>query len=176
MCPVSLTSPWTRMAKTTEWQNELKPTENELKTNICLLILCLNHFDESKHMFGRTLGKRFGFCFSFLRYSKVDLQTSTYIFYKSAAPEKMQSAAFGTVLWKSAFCGSQICLFCGLGQYLHSSLYSTRRNIVELKTWLRTLQKQLPEVFYKKGVLKSFSKFTGKYLSLGVFLLIFQNF
>ena len=31
--------------------------------------------------------------------------------------------------------------------------------------------KQLPEVFYKKAVLKNFSIFTGKYLYLSLFLI-----
>ena len=34
--------------KRTEWQNELKPTENELKMKICLLTLYLNDFNKSK--------------------------------------------------------------------------------------------------------------------------------
>ena len=33
----------------------LKPTENEFKMNNRLLTLYLNHFNESKRMFGRTL-------------------------------------------------------------------------------------------------------------------------
>ena len=37
--------------------NELKPIENELKMKICLLTLYLNHFNENKLMFGRTLKK-----------------------------------------------------------------------------------------------------------------------
>ena len=34
--------------KTTEWHNELKPTENELKMDIGLSTFYLNHFNESK--------------------------------------------------------------------------------------------------------------------------------
>ena len=37
-------------AKTTEWHNEPKPTENKLKMKICLLTLYLNHFNENKLM------------------------------------------------------------------------------------------------------------------------------
>ena len=51
-------------------------------------------------------------------------------------------------------------------------IHSARRNIVELKTWLR--QKQPPEVFYKKGVLKNFTKFTGKHLCQSLFLMKLQ--
>ena len=97
--------------KTTEWHNELKPIENELKMKTCLLTLYLNNFNENKFMFGRKLKKLFWF-FLFL------LRTSTYIFYKSTAPANTDSAAFGTFLKKSAFCGTQICLFCGLRQHL----------------------------------------------------------
>ena len=45
--------------KTTEWHNKLKPTENKLKMNICLLALYLNDFNQSKFMFRRTLRKPF---------------------------------------------------------------------------------------------------------------------
>ena len=47
--------------KATEWLNELKPTENELKMKICLLKLYLNHFNENKLMFGSTLNNLFCF-------------------------------------------------------------------------------------------------------------------
>ena len=87
--------------KTTEWYNELKPTENELKMKICLLTLHLNHFNENELMFRRTLKKLFLIFFIFyffLRHSKVDLRTSTYIFYNSAAPARTSSY--------SAVCGN----------------------------------------------------------------------
>ena len=45
--------------KTTEWHNELKPTENELKIKICLLTLYSNHVNENKLMFGSTLKNAF---------------------------------------------------------------------------------------------------------------------
>ena len=51
--------------KTTEWLNDLKSTENELKMRICLLTLYLNLFNEKKLMFGRTLKKLFWFFFNF---------------------------------------------------------------------------------------------------------------
>ena len=51
--------------KTTEWHNELKPTENELKMKICLLTLYLNHFNENMFMFERTLKKLFWFFYFF---------------------------------------------------------------------------------------------------------------
>ena len=51
--------------KTTEWHNELKPTKNELKINICLLRLYLNDYNESKLTFWRTLRKLFWFAFLF---------------------------------------------------------------------------------------------------------------
>ena len=37
-------------------------------------------------------------------------------------------------------------------------------------------KKQLPEVFYKKAVLKIFSIFTGKYLCLSLFLVKLRAF
>ena len=46
-------------------------------------------------MFGRTLRKLF--LFFFLEHSKVNLQTSIYNFYKSAALTNIKSAALGTV-------------------------------------------------------------------------------
>ena len=36
-------------------------------------------------------------------------------------------------------------------------------------TWTITLQKQPPEVFYKKSALRNFTKFTGKHLCLSLF-------
>ena len=45
-------------AKTNELHNELKPTENQQKMNVCLLTLYLNHFNNGKLMFGRTLEKQ----------------------------------------------------------------------------------------------------------------------
>ena len=45
---------------------------------------------------GRS-GNSFDF-FYFLENSEIDLQTSTYIFYKSAGSENTKSAALGTVL------------------------------------------------------------------------------
>ena len=92
-----------------------KTTKNELKMHICSLTLYLNHFNENKPMFGNTLKNFFSFL---LRQSKVNLRTLTYIFYKSTAPTNINSAAFGTFFKKSAFCGRQICLFCGLQQHL----------------------------------------------------------
>ena len=35
------------------------PIENELKMNVCLLAICLNHFNEYKLMSGWVLRKRF---------------------------------------------------------------------------------------------------------------------
>ena len=70
----------THKTKATEWRNELKPTEDELKMFICLY---LNQFNESKLMFRRTLI----FILYILRF-----------FYKSTAPANIKSAAFGTVL------------------------------------------------------------------------------
>ena len=61
------------------------------------------------------------FCFCFLRHNKFNLQTLTYIFYKSTAPAKIRSVAFGAVLLKllkSAFRGIRICLFCTLQKTL----------------------------------------------------------
>ena len=46
-------------AKITKLFNKLKPTENELKINISLLTLYLNHFNEKKFMSGRMLRKLF---------------------------------------------------------------------------------------------------------------------
>ena len=57
-----------------------------------------------------------------LRHNKVNLTTLTYIFYKSTAPANNNSAAFGTFFKKSAFCDTQVCLFCGLQQHLHPPL------------------------------------------------------
>ena len=81
--------------KTTEWHNELKPTENELKMKVCLLTVYLNHFNKNRLMFARTL-KKLSWFFFLLRHSKVNLRTSTYIFHKSTAPANIYSAAFGT--------------------------------------------------------------------------------
>ena len=106
--------------KITEWHNELKPTENELKMKIYLLTLYLNRFNENKFMFGRTLKKLFWFFWFLLRHSKVNLRTLTYIFYKSKAPANINSAAFSTFFKKSAFCGTQICFFCCLRQHLRT--------------------------------------------------------
>ena len=107
--------------KTTEWQNVLKRTKNELKMKISWLTLYLNLFNENKLTFGRTLKKLFWFFLFLLRHSKVNLRTSTYIFYKSTAPANINSAAFSTFFKKSAFCGTQICLLCcGLWQHLTS--------------------------------------------------------
>ena len=57
---------------------------------------------------------------------------------------------------------------------------------IKLKSWNTSLQKQPPEVFYKKGFLTNFVKFTGKHLcqslffnklhAWGVFLRILRNF
>ena len=112
--------------KTNEWHNELKTTENELKMKIWLLTLYLNDFNENKLMLERTLRKLFWFFFSFffkflLRHSKVNVWTSPYILYKSTAPASINSAAFSTFCKKSAFCFTQICLFCGLRQHLRPS-------------------------------------------------------
>ena len=107
--------------KTTEWHNKLKTAENELKMKICLLKLYLNHFNENKLMFGRTLKKHFWFFWFLLGHSKVNLRTLTYIFYKSTAPANINSVAFGTIFKKSAFCGTQICSFWYLWQHLHHS-------------------------------------------------------
>ena len=62
----------THKTNTTEWHNELKLTENEFIIKICLLTLYLNHFNENKLMFGRTLKNFFIFL---LQHSKVNLQT-----------------------------------------------------------------------------------------------------
>ena len=45
--------------RTTELQNQLKLTENELRMNVGLSTLYLNNFNERKRMFGRTLRKLF---------------------------------------------------------------------------------------------------------------------
>ena len=79
--------------KTTEQQKQIEPTENELKMNICLLKFYLNHFNAGK--FGITLQKPL---FLFSAEIEVHPPTLTYIFYKSTAPAKVKSAAFGTVL------------------------------------------------------------------------------
>ena len=47
-------------------------------------------------------------------------------------------------------------------------IYNTEHG-VELSDQISTLQKQPPEVFIKKGVLKNFTKFTEKYLCHGLF-------
>ena len=60
-------------------------------------------------MFGRKLRKLFLFL---LRHSKVNLRTSTYIFYKSTAPANINFAAFGTFFLRSAarkFAYSAVC-------------------------------------------------------------------
>ena len=44
-----------------------------------------------------------------------------------------------------------------------------------VKVGLNIAQKQPPEVFYKKGVLKNFSKFTGKHLRQSLFLIKLQD-
>ena len=106
--------------KTTEWHNELKPTENELNMKICLLTLYLNHFNEN--YVWKDVKETFLFFLFLLWHSKVNLQTSTCIFYKSTASANINSAAFDTFLKKSTFCGTQICLFCGLQQHLHLPL------------------------------------------------------
>ena len=80
---------------------------NQQKMN-SLLTLYLNHFDETKPKFGRTLRNLYLFFLIFLRYCKVNLQTSTYIFYKSTVSAKSKYAAFDTVLKKSSFCDGQI--------------------------------------------------------------------
>ena len=43
-----------------------------------------------------------------------------------------------------------------------------------LRSTMKPLQKQPPDVFYKKGVFKNFTKFTGKYLYQSFFLLKLQ--
>ena len=61
------------------------------------------------------------FCFYFRWHNKVNLQTLTYIFYKSTVPAKIRSVAFGAVLLKllkSAFYGRRIRLFCSLQKTL----------------------------------------------------------
>ena len=45
--------------RTAECKNELKPIENELKMNVCLLTISLNHFNEYKLMSGWALRKLF---------------------------------------------------------------------------------------------------------------------
>ena len=45
--------------------------------------------------------------------------------------------------------------------------------LIEIKI-IFNLQKQSPEVFYKKGILTNFAKFTGKNLSLSLFLVKLQ--
>ena len=73
----------------------MKSTETEWKMKICLLTLYLNQCNESKLMFRRKFLVFFSFFF-FLRHSRVNLRTSTYILYKSTAPAKIKSAAFST--------------------------------------------------------------------------------
>ena len=66
-----------------------------------------------------TIAKLFCFCFRW--HNKVNLQTLTYIFYKSTVPAKIRSVAFGAVLLKllkSAFHGRRIRLFCILQKTL----------------------------------------------------------
>ena len=84
--------------KRTEWHNELKPTENELKVKSYLLTLYLNHFFTL--MFGRTLKKLFWFFLFLLRHRKVNLRTLTYNFYQSSTPANINSAAFDIFLKK----------------------------------------------------------------------------
>ena len=50
---------------------------------------------------------------------------------------------------------------------IRHKIYSTRKNIVKRNTWLR--QKQPREVFYNKGVIKTFAKFTRKHLCQNLF-------
>ena len=102
----------------TQWaKTNWKRTENE--------DLLINTLFESlwwKYAYvWKDLKETFLIFFIFSAAGKVNLQTSTYIFYKSTAPANINSAAFGTFLKKSAFCGKQICLFCGLRQHLRPS-------------------------------------------------------
>ena len=127
--------------KTTEWHNQLKPTENELKMKIYLLILYLNHFNKNKLMFGRTLKKLFWSFLFLLRHSKVHLQTSTSILYKSTAPTNIDSAAFGYFFKKSAFCDTQICLFFGLRQHLRLPLLCNPQKLLFNDCLIKTLKR-----------------------------------
>ena len=53
---------------------------------------------------------------------------------------------------------------------MHSNTNFLRRSSIT------PLQKQLPEVFYRKVVLKTFEKFTGNHQCWSLFLIMFQNF
>ena len=61
----------------------------------------------------------FDLCFFYLWHSNFNLQTSTYIFYKSTTQAKIEPVASGTVLRESALSGRKICSFCN-NTYTHS--------------------------------------------------------
>ena len=97
-----------QLNNTTSW--------NQLKMNwkwiFCLLILNLNHFNESRLMFRMAIRELMEFLIFFLQHHKVNLETSVYIyFYKSTALAKIKTAAFNTILSKYAFYGGQICSY-----------------------------------------------------------------
>ena len=56
----------------------------------------------------------------------------------------------------------------------HCGIWSNSFSPVSVKSSYLPLQKQPPEVFYEKGVLKNFAKFTWKHLSQSLFLIKLQ--
>ena len=64
---------------------------------ICSLTLYLNKASFQAYVWKEVRETFLSLFFFYLRHSKFDLQTSTYIFYKYTAPAKIKSAAFVTV-------------------------------------------------------------------------------
>ena len=62
------------------------------------------------------------------------------------------------------------CIWLEYGDLLQSSINETKKGKTgEHIYFSKTTQKQSPEVFCKKGVLKNFAKFTGKHLCQSLF-------
>ena len=128
--------------KTTEWHNELKPTEIELKRKTCLLTLYLNHFNENKLMFGRTLNNFFNYYYFFCGIVKLICELWHAFFYKSTSLTNLNSVIlqlFALFLKTSAFCGWQNCLFCHLQQHLCSSHFVVVQHMTKFQKFLRSL-------------------------------------
>ena len=105
-----------KKTKATEWHNEIKPSKNESKMNICQLTLYLNHF-HSNHMFGRTLRKLF--CFSFFCGIVKVICELQHTFFINLRLGKYWICGLWHCFIKPAFCIWQIYWFCDLRQDLH---------------------------------------------------------
>ena len=143
----------------------------------------LNHFNESKRMFRWTLRKLFLFFYFFLQHSKVNLQTSTYIFYISMALDKYavknlrSSVLFYKNLHSAArkFAHSAVCgntsgswkeIENGQPKSLVAEKYGVPRNTIS--TWLEPAYKEKIMGAFSSGTinLKIKSIKTGKYEEL----------